>query len=76
MVLAGLTCGRPKAGSISATPISPRRRGEAVTAAGGGIVPEDRHAVACVAAMSVAENMYLNRLDRFTRFGLLHRGAR
>lgn len=47
----------------------------AVTAAGGGIVPEDRHAVACVTAMSVAENMYLNKLDRFTRFGLLQRRA-
>ena len=43
--------------------------------AGGGIVPEDRHAVACVTAMSVAENMYLNKLDRFTRFGLLQRRA-
>ncbi len=47
----------------------------AVTAAGGGIVPEDRHAVACVTGMSVAENMYLNKLDRFTRFGLLQRRA-
>ncbi|WP_422001356.1 ABC transporter ATP-binding protein [Reyranella sp.] len=47
----------------------------AVTAAGGGIVPEDRHAVACVTAMSVAENMFLNKLGRFTRFGLLQRGA-
>ncbi len=47
----------------------------AVTAAGGGIVPEDRHAVACVTAMSVAENMFLNKLDRFTRFGLLQRRA-
>ena len=46
-----------------------------MTAAGGGIVPEDRHAVACVTAMSVAENMFLNKLDRFTRFGLLQRGA-
>lgn len=47
----------------------------AVTAAGGGIVPEDRHAVACVTAMSVAENMFLNKLGRFTRFGLLKRSA-
>ena len=39
-----------------------------------GIVPEDRHAVGCVAAMSLAENIYLNRLDEFTRFGFLKRG--
>ena len=31
--------------------------------------------MACVTAMSVAENMFLNKLDRFTRFGLLQRGA-
>ena len=37
-----------------------------ITAAGIGIVPEDRHAVGCIAAMSVAENMYLNRLEALT----------
>lgn len=47
----------------------------AVTAAGGGIVPEDRHAVACVTGMSVAENMFLNKLKDFTRFGMLRRQA-
>ena len=46
-----------------------------LTAAGVGVVPEDRHAVACVDAMSLAENLMLNRLDRFRRWGLLDRGA-
>jgi ABC-type uncharacterized transport system ATPase subunit len=47
----------------------------ALTAAGVGVVPEDRHAVACVTTMSLAENLMLNRLERFRRFGLLDRGA-
>lgn len=42
-----------------------------ITRAGVGIVPEDRHATGCVPALSVAENMYLNRLNEFTRFGLV-----
>jgi simple sugar transport system ATP-binding protein len=46
-----------------------------ITAAGVGIVPEDRHAVGCVLGMSLAENIYLNRLDEFTRFGFLKRSA-
>jgi simple sugar transport system ATP-binding protein len=74
MVLAGLlrpTEGRFYIGGNELT----HAGAAAVTAAGGGIVPEDRHAVACVTAMSVAENMFLNKLDRFTRFGLLQRGA-
>ena len=74
MVLAGLlrpTEGRFYIGGAELT----HAGAAAVTAAGGGIVPEDRHAVACVTAMSVAENMFLNKLDRFTRFGLLQRGA-
>jgi general nucleoside transport system ATP-binding protein len=44
-----------------------------ITAAGIGVVPEDRHAVGCVVEMSVAENIFLNRLDAFTRFGFLRR---
>ena len=39
------------------------------------MVPEDRHALACVTGMSVAENMMLDRLHRFRRFGLLDRAA-
>ena len=68
-------CDRPRATSIIGGTELTHAGAAAVTAAGGGIVPEDRHAVACVTAMSVAENMFLNKLDRFTRFGLLQRGA-
>ena len=46
-----------------------------VTAAGVGIVPEDRHASGCVLAMSVAENILLNRLGDYRRWGLLDRAA-
>jgi simple sugar transport system ATP-binding protein len=46
-----------------------------LTAAGVGVVPEDRHAIACITGMSLAENLLLNRLDRVRRFGLLDRGA-
>jgi general nucleoside transport system ATP-binding protein len=46
-----------------------------LTAAGCGVVPEDRHALACVTGMSVAENLMLDRLARFRRFGLLDRSA-
>ena len=48
---------------------------QALTAAGVGVVPEDRHAVGCIGEMSLAENLMLNRLDRFRRFGLLDRAA-
>jgi general nucleoside transport system ATP-binding protein len=48
---------------------------KAITDAGIGVVPEDRHAVGCIAGMSVAENIFLNRLDQFTRYGFLRRGA-
>ena len=44
---------------------------KAVTAAGAGIIPEDRHASGCVAAMSVAHNLMLGRLARYRRYGLL-----
>lgn len=73
-VLAGLASpveGRLFIGATEITRASPA----AITAAGAGIVPEDRHAVACITPMSVAENMFLNTLDRFTRFGLVRRGA-
>ncbi|WP_288252482.1 ABC transporter ATP-binding protein [uncultured Hydrogenophaga sp.] len=46
-----------------------------LTEAGCGVVPEDRHALACVTGMSVAENVMLDRLNRFRRFGLLDRAA-
>jgi general nucleoside transport system ATP-binding protein len=46
-----------------------------ITAAGVGIVPEDRHAVGCITGMSLAENIFLSRLDAFTRYGFLRRKA-
>jgi simple sugar transport system ATP-binding protein len=48
---------------------------KALTAAGVGVVPEDRHSVGCISAMSLAENLMLNRLQRFRRFGLIDRVA-
>ena len=73
-VLAGMmpaTAGRIHVGDTELTARSPKQ----ITAAGVGIVPEDRHAVGCVTAMSLAENLYLNRLDEFTSFGFLRRAA-
>ena len=72
-VLAGLM--RPSGGRffVGETELT-RATPAAITAAGAGIVPEDRHAVGCVPAMSLAENLFLNQLGRFTRFGLLRRG--
>jgi len=73
-VLSGMmapTGGRIYLGSSDLTGRSPKE----ITAAGVGIVPEDRHATGCVLAMSLAENIYLNRLDEFTRFGFLRRTA-
>jgi general nucleoside transport system ATP-binding protein len=46
-----------------------------ITAAGLGVVPEDRHAVGCILDLSLAENMFLNRLEDFTSYGFLRRGA-
>jgi general nucleoside transport system ATP-binding protein len=73
-VLAGMmapTEGHIYLGTTELTGRSPKE----ITAAGVGIVPEDRHAVGCVLGMSLAENIYLNRLDEFTRFGFLRRSA-
>jgi len=71
-VLSGMaapTSGRVFLGDIETTRLSPKE----ITAAGIGVVPEDRHTVGCVVEMSVAENMFLNRLDAFTSFGFLRR---
>src|SRR3984885_7974027 len=73
-VLSGMmaaTEGRIHLGEAELTGLAPKQ----VTAAGIGIVPEDRHAVGCVTGMSLAENIYLNRLDEFTRYGFLRRTA-
>jgi simple sugar transport system ATP-binding protein len=72
LMLAGLlapTSGRVFIGGKEATGKSPRD----ITAMGAGIIPEDRHAVGCITSMSLAENMFLNRLGRFGRFGLMQR---
>ena len=73
-VLAGMMSsseGKIFLGNAELTARSPKE----ITAAGVGIVPEDRHAVGCVTGMSLAENIYLNRLDEFTRLGFLKRTA-
>ena len=44
-----------------------------ITAAGVGVVPEDRHAVGCITGMSLAENLFVHNLQRFSRWGLLDR---
>jgi simple sugar transport system ATP-binding protein len=44
------------------------------TAAGVGIVPEDRHLVGAITAMSLVDNLFLNRERIPTRLGLM-RGA-
>ncbi|KAF0845499.1 ABC transporter ATP-binding protein [Nocardia caishijiensis] len=45
------------------------------TSLGLGVVPEDRHRDGMVADMTLAENLFLGRLARFRRFGLLDRQA-
>jgi general nucleoside transport system ATP-binding protein len=71
-VLAGLlqpTGGRLFVDGKEMTGRSPRE----ITALGIGIVPEDRHAVGCIAELSLAENIFLNRIGQFARFGLIDR---
>ena len=45
----------------------------ALTKLGLGCVSEDRHAVGCHLGLSVAENLFLSDLKRFSRLGLLDR---
>jgi len=73
-IIAGLA--RPTAGRIfvGGRELTGRPPAE-ITAAGVGIIPEDRHAVGSIGEMSVAENMFLGQLRRFTRLGLLRRRA-
>jgi len=73
-VIAGLTtpaAGRYIVAGKDVTGSSPRE----LTAAGVGVVPQDRHAVGCIAGMSVAHNLFLNRLGRFARSGLMREDA-
>ncbi|MFJ3670686.1 ABC transporter ATP-binding protein [Streptomyces sp. NPDC090106] len=65
-VLGGSTApdsGTVAVGGLDVTRTTPRER----TAAGLGLVPEDRHHEGCVPQLSVADNLYLGRLDRFRR---------
>ena len=71
-ILAGLasaSAGQVMVDGHDMTAASPRT----ITDGGTGIVPEDRHAVACIAELSVAENMCLGETGKFRRFGLLDR---
>jgi simple sugar transport system ATP-binding protein len=65
---------RPSGGKVwlsgqDVTHESPQRLREL----GAGCIAEDRHAVGCHVELSVAENLFLSELRRFTRFGLLSR---
>jgi simple sugar transport system ATP-binding protein len=51
------------------TGLAPRE----LTRRGVGCVTEDRHATGCHVGLSVAENLFLGSLSRFSRFGLLDR---
>lgn len=73
-ILAGLiapTSGQVRIAGTDVTGASPQE----ITRCGAGIVPEDRHAVAVVSELSVAENLCLGTVDAFTRFGLLDRAS-
>jgi simple sugar transport system ATP-binding protein len=75
LILAGLAT--PSAGSIAVggkavSGCTPQQ----ITAAGVGIIPEDRHAVACIKELSVAENLFLGAIGKFSRFGLLDKSRR
>jgi len=71
-ILAGLasaSAGQVVVDGHDVTAAAPRT----ITDVGTGIVPEDRHAVACIAELSVGENMCLGETAKFSRFGLLDR---
>tara|TARA_R110002072_G_scaffold19444_16_gene72232 strand:+ start:5171 stop:6736 length:1566 start_codon:yes stop_codon:yes gene_type:complete len=46
-----------------------------ITESGVGVVPEDRHRVAAIVEMTLMENMLLNRIGGYTRYGLMNRRA-
>lgn len=73
-VLAGMvdaTAGRWYLKREALTGSAPAR----ITAAGVGIVPEDRHAVGCITGLPLADNLFLNRAAQFTRWGVVDRKA-
>jgi simple sugar transport system ATP-binding protein len=72
--LAGMrtpTSGRFFLGERELTGSAPKE----ISEAGVAFVPEDRHAVGCITAMSVADNIFLGRTKPFTRYGFLRRAA-
>jgi simple sugar transport system ATP-binding protein len=73
-VLAGMRA--PSAGRwfLKREPLTGSAPGR-ITAAGVGIVPEDRHAVGCITGLPVADNLFLNRQAQFTRWGVVDRKA-
>jgi simple sugar transport system ATP-binding protein len=73
-VLSGMTEATEGAFSIGGEPMT-NRPPKALTAAGVGVVPEDRHREGCVPALSLALNLALNLLSAFRRFGLVDRAA-
>lgn len=54
---------------IDCTHTSPKQ----LTKLGMGVIPEDRHDAGCITQMSLAENILLNHLDDYTKFGFLNR---
>ena len=74
LILAGLL--QPSSGQvvIAGQDMTGRSPAE-FTAAGMGVVPEDRHLVGCITAMSLTDNLYLDRTRVPLRFGLMRRSA-
>ncbi len=71
-ILAGLaraTSGRWFAAGREMTAAKPRQ----ITAAGVGVIPEDRHLVASIGQLSLADNLQLGRMQGFARYGLIDR---
>ncbi|HEY9311316.1 ABC transporter ATP-binding protein, partial [Williamsia sp.] len=54
---------------VDITAYTPAQR----TAAGVGVIPEDRHAEGVISELSIAENMAMSRLADYRRWGLLDR---
>lgn len=73
-ILAGAespTRGEQQLAGKNVAPLSPRERARL----GLAVIPEDRHAEACIDGLSIADNLVLGDLPEFSRFGLLRRGA-
>ncbi|WP_454851444.1 ABC transporter ATP-binding protein [Promicromonospora soli] len=72
MVLAGVLSpdnGRVRLGGVPLDGMGPGKRAEQ----GLGVIPEDRLSEGCIPELSVADNVFLGRLARFRRFGLVRR---